>query len=153
MRPGVAAKLAGPLKLTAAAVLHMLDHPSSPEYQVLGSNVSVAAGQKISALGLPGIDMTANYTTTYPNGDLAANIVGFTRPSAAKDGSQTGEAGLEQEYNPVLAGRDGSEEVEVGTAGEPIPLTEMKLTPAIPARSLRLTINSDIQWDGRAGVP
>jgi len=146
MRPGAAAKLAGPLKLTAAAVLHMLDHPSSPEYQVLGSNVSVAAGQKISALGLPGIDMTANYATTYPNGDLAANIVGFTRPSAAKDGSQTGEAGLEQEYNPVLAGRDGSEEVEVGTAGEPIPLTEMKLTPAIPARSLRLTINSDIQW-------
>jgi cell division protein FtsI (penicillin-binding protein 3) len=146
MRPGAAAKLAGPLKLTAAAVLHMLDHPSSPEYQVLGSDVSVAAGQKISALGLPGIDMTANYTTTYPNGDLAANIVGFTRPSAAKDGSQTGEAGLEQEYNPVLAGRDGSEEVEVGTAGEPIPLTEMKLTPAIPARSLRLTINSDIQW-------
>lgn len=146
LRPAVAARLAGPLQQTTAAVLSMLNHPSSPEYQVLGTGVSVAAGDEISAAQLPGIDMTANYSTSYPNGDLASDVVGFTRPSGTGDGSQTGEAGLEEEYNSLLAGRPGSEEVEVGTAGQPIPLTEVKLTPAVPARGLRLTIQSDIQW-------
>jgi len=146
-RSAVANRLAGPLSLSPATVLHMLDQPTSPEYQVLATGISVAAGDQISALSLPGIDMTANYTTAYPNGDLAANIVGFTNASSSGDGSQTGVAGLEQEYNSMLSGRDGTEDVEVGTDNEPIPLTEMKVTPAIPAKSLRLTIQSDIQWE------
>jgi cell division protein FtsI (penicillin-binding protein 3) len=145
-RPDVAASLAGPLGLSAATILGMITHPSSPQYQVLRSGVSVTAGARISALRLPGIYMHASYTTTYPDGDLAANVVGFTIPSKSGDGSQTGAAGLELQYNSLLAGRDGSEEVEEGVDQQPIPLTETKLTPAVPARSLRLTIQSDIQW-------
>ncbi len=145
-RPAVADRLAGPLSLPAATILGQLNRPSSPEYQLLASGVSVAVGAHISALHLPGIDMHASYTTAYPNGDLAANIVGFTNPSRSGDGSQTGAAGLELQYNSLLAGRDGSEEVQEGIHSQPIPLTETKLTPAIPARSLRLTIQSDIQW-------
>jgi cell division protein FtsI (penicillin-binding protein 3) len=145
-RPAVADKLAGPLSIPAATILSELDHPSSPEYQQLASSVSAAVGAHISDLHLPGIDMHASYTTSYPNGDLAANIVGFTNPSRSGDGSQTGAAGLELQYNSLLAGRDGSEEVQEGIHGQPIPLTETKLTPAVPAKSLRLTIQSDIQW-------
>jgi cell division protein FtsI (penicillin-binding protein 3) len=145
-RPGVAAKLAGPLKLPAAAILGMLNHPSSPQYQKLGSSIPVAAANKISSLGLPGIDENATYNTVYPNNELAANIVGFTNPSPSGDGGLVGEAGLEQEYNSVLAGRDGSEEVELGVDHEPIPLTEVRLSPGVPAKSLRLTIQADIQW-------
>jgi cell division protein FtsI (penicillin-binding protein 3) len=145
-RPGVAAKLAGPLKLSAAAILGMLNHPSSPQYQELSSGIPVAAASKISSLGLPGIDEKATYNTVYPNGRLAANIVGFTNPSPSGDGGLTGEAGLEQEYNSVLAGRDGSEEVEEGVDHEPIPLTEVRTSPGVPAKSLRLTIQADIQW-------
>jgi cell division protein FtsI (penicillin-binding protein 3) len=145
-RPGVAARLAGPLKLPAATVLAMLTRPSSPQYQVLGTGVPVAAAGKIRSLGLPGIDTQATYNTVYPNGTLAANVVGFTNPSPSGDGGLVGEAGLEQEYNSLLAGRDGSEEVEVGIDDEPIPLTEVRLSPGVPARSLRLTIQADIQW-------
>jgi cell division protein FtsI (penicillin-binding protein 3) len=145
-RPAVAASLAGPLGLPAATILGMIRDPSSPEYQVLRSGISVIAGARISALRLPGIDMHASYTTTYPDGDLAANVVGFTNASRSGDGSQTGAAGLELQYNSLLAGRDGSEEVQEGVDHEPIPLTETKLTPAVPSRSLRLTIQSDIQW-------
>ena len=145
-RPDVAARLAGLLNLPAATILGMLNHPSSPQYQVLGSGIPAAAASKISRLGLPGIDLKATYNTVYPNGNLAANIVGFTNPSPSGDGGLVGEAGLEQEYNSVLAGRDGSEEVELGVDHEPIPLTEVKLSPGVPARSLRLTIQTDIQW-------
>ena len=145
-RPGVAAKLAGPLKLPAATILGMLINPSSPQYQVLGSGIPVAAASQISRLGLPGIDLKATYNTVYPNGHLAANIVGFTNPSPSGDGGLVGEAGLEQAYNSLLAGRDGSEEVELGVDHEPIPLTEVQLSPGVPAKSLRLTIQTDIQW-------
>jgi len=145
-RPGVAARLASPLGLPAATILGELTNPSSPQYQLLGRGVSVATAARIRAMQLPGIDMQASYTTAYPNGDLAANIVGFTTPAKSRDGSQAGAAGLEFQYNSLLAGRDGSEVVEEGVYGEPIPLTETKLTPAVPAQSLQLTIQSDIQW-------
>ncbi|MGB6453241.1 MAG: penicillin-binding protein 2, partial [Streptosporangiaceae bacterium] len=143
-RPAVAARLAGPLGLSAAAIEHKLNHPSSPEYQVLGTGLSVAAADRIAALGLPGIDMTPSYTTSYPNGGLAAPLVGFT---TQQNGTLAGVQGLEQEYNSLLAGRPGSEYVEQGADGEPIPNTETDVTPAIPARGLQLTIQSDIQYE------
>jgi cell division protein FtsI (penicillin-binding protein 3) len=145
-RPVAAAKLAGPLGLSASAVMAMLDHPSSPEYQVLASEIPVPTATKIRQLKLPGIDMTPSYTTEYPNADLASAVVGFTS-NPAGGSSLYGAQGLENEYNSVLAGRAGSEEVEVGTDNEPIPLTEVNLTPAVPAKSLRLTIQADIQYE------
>ncbi len=38
----------------------------------------MATGDRISALQLPGVDMTPSYATAYPNGDLAADVVGLT---------------------------------------------------------------------------
>jgi cell division protein FtsI (penicillin-binding protein 3) len=143
VRSQVATGLAGPLGLSAAAVLGLLDHPSSPGYVVLARNVPATTAAKVSALDEPGIDTTPSYARAYPNGDLAANIVGFT--DTKPNGTLVGEAGLEEEYNSVLAGRAGSEAVEVGANGEPIPLTEANPSPAVPAQSLKLTINSWIQ--------
>jgi cell division protein FtsI (penicillin-binding protein 3) len=144
LRPSVAGKLAGPLGLPAGAILYKLNNPSSREYVVLAAGLAVATANHIDGLSLPGIGTTANYTRTYPNADLAANFVGFTRTDAR--GNLLGRAGLEEEYNSLLAGRDGQEEVELGTDGEPIPLSAQEVTPAVPARNLRLTINSDIQF-------
>jgi cell division protein FtsI (penicillin-binding protein 3) len=143
-RPRVAAALSGPLGLAQPAILALLDHPSSPQYVVLKPNVPAATGTRITALQQPGIAETATYTRVYPNGDLAANLIGFTDDDAA--GDLAGEAGLEQEYNALLAGRDGSEEVEMGPTQQPIPQTEDILRQPVPAGSLRLTIQADIQW-------
>jgi len=146
VRPQVAASLAGPLKLAAAAILRMLNHPSSPAYVKLASGVAVGIGSRITALGLPGIDMHSTYRTTYPNAELAAPVTGFTSTSP-KDGTLLGVQGLEQEYNSLLAGRPGREYAEQGVDGQPIPNTEVDVTPAVPARSLRLTIQSAIQYE------
>ena len=152
-RPQVAARLAGPLKQAPAAILQLLNHPSSPEYVKLASGVSVGAGNQIAALDQPGIDMTPTYTTRYPNADLAATVSGFvnnkttTLPGGAQQTTLYGVQGLEQEYNSLLAGRPGGEYVELGQDGQPIPNTEADVTPAVPARSLRLTIQSAIQYD------
>ena len=144
-RPQVAAAVAGPLGMSPSAVLALLDNPTSPQYVVLKRNVPAATGSQIMSLGLLGIDESPTYSRIYPNGDLAANLVGFTNNDAA--GDLSGVAGLEQEYNSLLAGRDGSEEVELGPTQQPLPQTEQIVKPSVPASSLRLTINADIQWD------
>ena len=68
---------------------------------VLKQNVPASAGSRISALGLEGIAEQASYSRVYPNGDLAANLIGFSDTDAA--GDLRGEAGLEQEYNSLLS--------------------------------------------------
>ena len=145
-RPHVASALARPLGLTAAAIMAMLNHPSSPKYQVLARGLPVTTENKISRLQLPGIDAQPSYTTEYPNGDLASDVVGFT--SNRGDGTGlVGAQGLESQYNSLLAGRAGSQEVEVGTDNEPIPLTEVNISPVVPAKNLRLTVEADIQYE------
>jgi cell division protein FtsI (penicillin-binding protein 3) len=149
-RAQVAAGLAGPLGMTQAAILALIDYPTSPQYVVLKKNVPAATGTRISdlmnSLNLPGIAEQASYSRVYPNGDLAANLIGFSDTDAA--GDLRGEAGLEQEYNSLLSGRDGSEQAEMtpGTDPEPIPGTEQTLRAPVPAGSLQLTVQADIQW-------
>jgi cell division protein FtsI (penicillin-binding protein 3) len=144
-RPQVAAALAGPLRMSADAILAQLNHPSSPQYTELGAPVSVPVADRINSLGQPGLSLQPTYNSSYPNGQLAANLIGFTNDPSGQ--ALTGAAGLEREYNSLLAGRAGSEEVEtVDPGSQPIPLTETKIRAPVPARSLRLTIQPDIQF-------
>jgi cell division protein FtsI (penicillin-binding protein 3) len=151
-RAVMAARLSGPLGEPAAVLLAKLDAGGPRnQYAKLATGVTPATVNSITAMKLPGLSTEPTYSISYPNGDLASDIVGFanvTGQSAADpQGFLEGQAGLEAEYNSLLAGRNGSEDVEVtGTDEEPIPLTEAKATPVVPGLSLRLTINSDIQF-------
>jgi cell division protein FtsI (penicillin-binding protein 3) len=149
-KSAVASALAGPLDMSAAGLLVMLDHPPGPEYVLLKEGVSSTTAQQIDRLRLkgqplPGISMTPSYSRSYPNGRLAGSLLGFTNVNDS--GDLTGEAGLEQQYNALLAGRDGSQEVETGTDGVPIPMTQGKVTEPVPAKNLDLTINASIQYE------
>jgi cell division protein FtsI (penicillin-binding protein 3) len=143
----VASALTGPLGMTSASILALLSHPSSvsPDYVVLKRSVPATTASQISALNLPGIAMTPSYTRVYPNGELAANLVGFTNTTAS--GALQGEAGVEQSFNPVLAGRAGQQEVQVGTNGQPIPVAGQSTRQEVPGRNVRLSIVAGLQWD------
>lgn len=140
----VAAAVAGPLGMTEPAVLALLQIPTSKDYVVLKRSVPSTVAARIAALNEPGIELTQEYTRAYPNGDQAANIVGFTNTDSA--GDLRGEAGIEQSYNPVLAGRDGVTEIETGNTGQPIPVGEDRTQPVVPGGNVRLTILGDLQW-------
>jgi len=144
-RQHVALALASPLQLSPAVIANYLSHPSSPQYVVLKKGISSATARRISGMELPGITLTPSYARSYPGGTLAANLVGFT--NLRPNGDLAGAAGLESQFNRLLAGRDGSQEVEMSTAGDPIPQTQAKVDPPVPARSLRLTIQSSIQYE------
>jgi cell division protein FtsI (penicillin-binding protein 3) len=75
---------------------------------------------------------------TYPDHDVAANLVGFM-------GTDGPLAGLELTFDHELAGKDGSETYEVG-AGNRIPLGRSTVTPARNGSDLHTTIDEDLQW-------
>jgi len=142
-RQSVAAQLAGPLGMSPAAILDRLQYPTSPDYVVLAKGVSEQASSQITALGLTGVYQTASYARSYPDGNVAANVIGFT---GTDNGVLTGAAGLEEEYNSLLAGRSGSEQVQIGTDGQPIPLAGSNDKAVVNGSSLRLTIVPALQY-------
>jgi cell division protein FtsI (penicillin-binding protein 3) len=143
----VATALAGPLGMTPAAILGLIEHPTSPQYVVLARNVPAQAGNQIQALGLPGIGLTSSYARSYPDGDVAANVVGFTGTDS--QGNLVGGAGLELADNSLLAGRPGSEQVQIGADGQQIPLAGSRDTPAVNGSDLALTIVPSLQYDAQ----
>src|SRR6185437_12642512 len=140
----VASALAGPLGMTSEEILAKLVNPTSKQYVVLKQNVPATTADQITALNQPGVVAKPSYTRAYPNSDLAANIVGFT--SAGGSGDLSGQAGVEQSYNRLLAGQDGRQEVQDGTNGQPIPVAGQDSRPMIPGHNLRLTVLSSLQW-------
>ena len=140
----VATKLASYINLPAYQILQLIQHPTSPQYVVLAKGVSAQVGNEIQALNLPGISLTPSYARSYPDGDVTANIIGFTGTNSQ---GLTGAAGLEQEYNSLLAGRAGVEQVQVGTNGQQIPLAGSNDRPVVNGSSLRLTIVPALQYD------
>ena len=141
----VATKLAAYLNLPAYQILDLIQHPTSPQYVVLAKGVSAQTGDAIQALNLPGISLTPSYARSYPDGDTTANVVGFT--GANGQGTLTGAAGIEEEYNSLLAGRAGSEQVQIGTNGQQIPLAGSSDRQVVNGSDLRLTIVPALQYD------
>jgi cell division protein FtsI (penicillin-binding protein 3) len=140
-----AERLAGPLGLTDAAVLKLLQHPSSPDYVQLGTGVSSASETQIANLDIDGINESPVYVRKYPDGEATANVVGFTNVKQSTD-VIAGQAGIEQEYNKLLTGTNGSEQFEQGADGEQIPGSSEE-TPAKNGESVKLTINPVLQYD------
>jgi cell division protein FtsI (penicillin-binding protein 3) len=143
----VATKLAAYLNMPADEILGLIQNPTSPQYVVLAKQVTEQVGEAIQALNLPGISETPSYARSYPDGDSAANVIGFTGTDS--QGALTGAAGIEQEYNSLLAGRAGSEQVQIGTNGQQIPLAGSDDQQVLNGSDLRLTIVPALQYDAQ----
>src|SRR4029077_10791469 len=126
-----------PLGMAPAAILAKLQHPTSRQYVVLATGVPAQDSAQITAMSLPGIRQGASYARSYPVGSVAASIVGFT--GIRKD-VLTGGAGLELQHNALLGGRSGSEQVQIGTDGQPDPLAGGRTTPGGHGRRLPVSI-------------
>jgi cell division protein FtsI (penicillin-binding protein 3) len=90
------------------------------------------------AAGFKGLDTRDDPVRSYPDHDVAANLIGFM-------GTDGPLAGLELAFNHQLAGTAGSETYEVG-AGNRIPLGRSTVVPAHNGTDLHTTIDEDLQW-------
>ena len=143
-KPQAAQELAGPLGLPVQQVLNLLEHPTSKDYVLLAKGVPAANEATIAGLNIVGVYPSPTYARAYPDGDATANVVGFTNVNPAT-GVISGQAGIEEEYDKLLSGTPGTEHVEVGADGQPIPLAGSNDIPARNGTGIKLTIVPALQ--------
>jgi cell division protein FtsI (penicillin-binding protein 3) len=131
-------RLAEILEAPPADLRRSLIAPSRFEY--LARGVDLAVANRVGRLDLPGIGFIDEPRRTYPGGSLAAQVLGFV----GVDGG--GLAGLELQWDRVLAGRAGRMLVEQDPDGQSIPQGRLELEEPRRGRDLVLTIDKDLQY-------
>ncbi|GAA3034382.1 penicillin-binding transpeptidase domain-containing protein [Streptomyces glomeratus] len=81
----------------------------------------------------------------YPNGDLAAGILGWVNAEGKGGG------GIEQQLNKELAGKDGKIRY-AQSGGRLVPTAGSAETPAVAGTDVELTIDRDIQWAAQNAI-
>ncbi|MFI1565976.1 peptidoglycan D,D-transpeptidase FtsI family protein [Streptomyces sp. NPDC020490] len=94
---------------------------------------------------LAGVFSDPSSKRVYPNGDLAAGILGWVN-AAGKGGG-----GIEQQLDKQLTGKDGKIRY-AQSGGRQVPTAGSTETPAVPGADVELTIDRDIQWAAQHAI-
>ncbi|MFF9061554.1 peptidoglycan D,D-transpeptidase FtsI family protein [Streptomyces sp. NPDC014882] len=94
---------------------------------------------------LAGVFSVPSSKRVYPNGELAAGILGWVNAEG------TGGGGIEQKLNTTLAGQDGKIRY-AQSGGRQVPTAGSTETPAVPGSDVELTIDRDIQWAAQNAI-
>ncbi|MFI1099911.1 peptidoglycan D,D-transpeptidase FtsI family protein [Streptomyces melanogenes] len=94
---------------------------------------------------LGGVFNESSSKRVYPNGDLAAGILGYVNAEGRGGG------GLESQLDKVLAGQDGKI-TYAQSGGRRVPTAGTHETPAVPGSGVELTIDRDIQWMAQKAI-
>lgn len=113
-------------------------------YEPIEPLVEEAIVEKLRQLDLPGIGFVRRPHRAYPEGRLAAHIVGFLGKTEA--GKEVGRYGVEGYWQEELAGSGGFFVGEKSAAGRWIPLAGRSLSPAKDGASILLTIDRALQF-------
>ncbi|PSR15570.1 penicillin-binding protein 2 [filamentous cyanobacterium CCP3] len=110
---------------------------------------------------LPGVRLEAEAVRNYPNGDLAAHVLGYTgeltdeqlkarRDQGYRLGDVVGQMGAEAAFESTLHGAWGGQQVEVDSAGRIISILGDK--PATAGEDIQLTIDLELQRAAEAAL-
>jgi cell division protein FtsI (penicillin-binding protein 3) len=133
-----AAALATELGQDAALITERLT--GDRRFVYVAKDITPETWKRIEALNLVGIYSEEVDTRTYPDADLAGNVIGFVGAEG------TGLAGLEYALQDQLAGTNGNLTYERGAAGPAIPNGEGSRTEPVAGATVRLTIDRDVQY-------
>jgi cell division protein FtsI (penicillin-binding protein 3) len=140
---------------TATALSRILHRPLDEIFAKLVTRVSFvylaravdpSVGTAVAKLDRAGIGVLPATRRVYPDGGLAGSVLGFTNI----DGK--GEAGIEEEFNSLLAGRSGSLTVEEDPNGHQIPSGIHKEKAPVQGTDVQLTLDRDIQWAAQTAL-
>jgi cell division protein FtsI (penicillin-binding protein 3) len=110
-------------------------------YVIVNSSLDLADGHKLNGLGFPGIVVEGSSVRSYPNGTLATSVLGGTNAAGA------GSAGLEYEYQKMLAGQTGIMREYVSASGVSLPSSDSTvIRRAKPGVGLELTLDTSLQF-------
>jgi cell division protein FtsI (penicillin-binding protein 3) len=132
--PQAAARLAPVLKQKRGKVLEALTVESGFSY--LAKDIDLATAAKVEKLEIEGIGELPASRRTYPQGEMAGQVIG----AVGEEGGLTGiEAGEEE----ALAGEEGERRVVTDALGDPIKLET--ITESSDGEDVQLTLDPVIQ--------
>jgi penicillin-binding protein 2 len=152
-------RLSRVLDLTPAEIRRQLrEHAGNPyDLVVIKEDVSRRVFSYIleRQASFPGVEVQKNYLRDYPDGDLAAQLLGYTGEISGRQlkeprfkgyaaGDVIGQSGVEYAYDRWLRGRDGALKVEVDAFGRPKAQVPGGKLPQ-PGDSLVLSIDERVQ--------
>ncbi len=117
---------------------------SGDPYEPIAKKVSEDIKNKILFANLSGINTAGQEFRYYPEGNLAANILGFTGQD--ENGVLSGRYGIEGFWDKNLTGKSGFLTGEKGALGSLIPLADRTLKQAENGADLFLTIDRNLQY-------
>jgi penicillin-binding protein 2 len=111
----------------------------------------------------PGVEVQRVFVRAYPDGTLAAHILGNVGEISEKElkdpryrgllaGDEIGQDGVEDTYDRFLRGRPGLTRIQVDALGEPTPNGRLVSKPPTPGDNLKLSIDADVQAAGEAAL-
>ena len=114
-------------------------------YVVLAKQVTDATSKKVQALNLAGINLLPSTQRQDPVGSLVSAVIGSV------NGAQAGDAGLEYQYNALLAGKSGTEVVQKTPDDVPFPGTGQG-KPAVAGSGIELTLDEPLQYEAEQAL-
>ena len=109
------------------------------EYAVLDERIPSVIANKIKQLNIAGIGLVEHDYRTYPEGTLAAQVLGFVNADGA------GQYGIEGYLNDALNGTNGQLSAKTDTHGIPIQTANNTIKAPVDGKSYVLTIDRNIQ--------
>jgi penicillin-binding protein 2 len=110
---------------------------------------------------LPELETIDEQRRLYPRNGFAANLIGYVgevsddmlndpRYAYYEPGDVVGKSGVEESYDQLLRGQDGSQDIIVDSHGREVGILGRE--PAVPGQGLKLTIDLDIQKAAEAAM-
>ncbi len=111
----------------------------------------------------PGVTVQRVFVRNYPDGTLAAHILGqvgevseeqLKEPQykGLEPGDEIGQDGVENTYDRYLRGKPGLTKVQVDAFGQPTPNGQLLSQPPVPGNNLKLSIDTPVQEAGEAAM-
>ncbi len=131
--------LAKILDLDSDQLRRMLEARAEREFVYLKRHVDPNIADQVRALGAPGVVLQREYRRYYPDGEVAAQVLGFT------DVDDVGQEGIELAFDEWMRGEPGAKRV-VKDGKHAIIENVESLRPARAGRDLTLSIDRRIQY-------
>ncbi len=135
----IASRLSAVLEIKKEELTRKLENAKSKNSRFLwiARRLSPEQAATIRGFGLPGVDFRGEPKRFYPNGSIAAHVLGFV----GIDGAGLG--GVEQFYNQKITGEAGKLFIERDSEGNSYESSEI---PGAPGQTIILTLDHSIQY-------
>lgn len=131
------------------------NHKSSFDTIYLANDVGLDVATQIEEKkdDFPNIEIEVNPLRVYPYNEAGAQVLGYVSEAGPDDrdadgnpyksSTIIGRSGIERQYNKYLEGKNGSKNVEVNAAGQPV--KTISGTPVQVGQNIRLTLDAKLQ--------